>query len=171
MDSFRCQPTKYHTKKMLRTGNQSTLSRALASAGPECPGPTIHRVDRTTTLPVQTALATSWYPFRSRRRHRRLWFRFRSWGLGPAACFRCHRHRICCPFTSSSARSSTPPPQLPRAARRDRSRPEPLSDPHVPYRFTSLPMDLTQPIAKTPHRDEPVNSIYKHRNQTFTARS
>jgi hypothetical protein len=134
------------------------LTRACLT-GPEDPVTTNRRVDRTTTLPVQTALATSWSPFRSLRRHRRLSLRVRNWGLGlgPAAGFRCHRHRSCRPFTSFSACSSTLPRKHPQAAPRDRSRPEPFSVPCVPYRFTSLPIDITNPIDTTPRWDEPVN--------------
>jgi len=81
------------------------------------------QVNRIAQFPVQTARATSWCPFRSHRRHRRLSPRFRNWGLGPFAGFRCHRHRSCCLFTSSSARWCTQPRQRPRAARRARNRP------------------------------------------------
>jgi hypothetical protein len=78
------------------------------------PGRFVIRVDRKTT---------SWSPSRSHRRHRRLWIRVRSSGRGPAAGFRCHRHRSCCPFTSSSEGANTRRRRRPREAQRGRNLP------------------------------------------------
>jgi len=128
------------------------------SASPGSPGRLV-RPGRAVLLPVQTAPVTSWCPLRILRRHRRLWSPLSHWGPGHSAAFRCHLHRSCCPFTSSSGSSSNRRPQHPREARRGRSQPELLSDPCVPFRFTSSPMKLTQPIGTTPFHAAQVKPI------------